>query len=51
MAPAAAPGEAVVVLVVTVLESLAKHYDYNFKVFFLFIPKLTALVVQDRVKK
>jgi hypothetical protein len=34
MAPAAAaPGEAVVVLVVTVLQSLAKHYDYNFKVF------------------
>jgi len=32
MAPAAALGEAVVVLVVIVLESLAKHYDYNFKV-------------------
>jgi hypothetical protein len=33
MGPEAASGEAVVVLVVTVLESLAKHYDYNFKVF------------------
>jgi hypothetical protein len=32
MAPAAALGEAVVVLVVIVLQSLAKHYDYNFNV-------------------
>jgi hypothetical protein len=51
MAPAAALREAVVVLVVIVLESLAKHYDYNFSILSIHSQAHSLTSPKKRVKK